>query len=200
MAQLTKLLIKKDIMALTSFIDFIDKCTKGEYNFIVVFIAGIVFISFLISRIILDWKMFKKQTRFSKLHEKKCESAGILFSKVQKMKWAVGNYISSYEVRYEGEHPEKKLRDSYQAFWEAYEYFQCNIIYFEPKLCAEINSFLEGIRGNVDKYSMLKEEYEVVKNHALSQEMRSLVAKSDSMLEKISEELESKFRKIIGNQ
>ena len=162
--------------------------------------TGVIFIIFLISRIVLDWMIFKKQTRFSKLHEKKCESAGIFFSKFQKMKWAVGRYISSFEVRYEGDNPKKKLIDSYQAFWEAYEYFQCNTIYFEPKLRGEINSFLESIRSYVDKYSMLKEEYEYNKSNTLSQEMRTLVAESDSMLDKISEELELEFRKIIGNQ
>lgn len=109
-------------------LDIIMNLLNGKYSLTIVTIAGVVFIIFLILRIRLDLKIFKKQTRFSKLHEKKCESAGVLFSKFQKMKWAVGRYISPYEKIYEGEPSNKKIVDSYQAFWEAYEYFQCNII------------------------------------------------------------------------
>lgn len=185
---------------MTDIFDFLVKLSKGEYSLTIVTMAGVIFIIFLISRMILDWIIFKKQIRFSKLHEKKCESAGILFSKLQKMKWAVGTYISLYEVSYEGESPDKKLKDSYRAFWEVYEYFQCNIIYFEPKLRDEINSFLENVKRYVNKYSNLKEEYEYNKSNTLSAEMRDLVVNSDSMLDKISKELEKDFRRIIGNQ
>lgn len=181
-------------------LDILVNLLNGMYSLVVVTIAGVVFTLFLISRIILDWKIFKKQTRFSKLHEKKCESAGVLFSKFQKMKWAVGRYISSYEIRYEGELSNKKLVDSYQAFWEAYEYFQCNIIYFEPKLRDEICSFFKSVRVNINMYAQYKEDYEHNKNHSICQEMRNLITKSDSLLDEMSEKLELNFRKIIGNQ
>ena len=67
-------------------LDIIMNLLNGKYSLTIVTIAGVVFIIFLILRIRLDLKIFKKQTRFSKLHEKKCESAGVLFSKFQKMK------------------------------------------------------------------------------------------------------------------
>ena len=74
------------------------------------------------------------------------------------------------------------------------------ILYFEPKLRDEINSFLENVKRYVNKYSNLKEEYEYNKSNTLSAEMRDLVVNSDSMLDKISKELEKDFRRIIGNQ
>ena len=181
-------------------LDIIMNLLNGKYSLTIVTIAGVVFIIFLILRIRLDLKIFKKQTRFSKLHEKKCESAGVLFSKFQKMKWAVGRYISPYEKIYEGEPSNKKIVDSYQAIWEAYEYFQCNIIYFEPKLRDDIYSFFKSVRGNIDMYAQFKEDYEHNKNHELCQNMRDLITKSDSLLDEISEKLELDFRKIIGNQ
>ena len=64
----------------------------------------------------------------------------------------------------------------------------------------EINSFLENVKRYVNKYSNLKEEYEYNKSNTLSAEMRDLVVNSDSMLDKISKELEKDFRRIIGNQ
>ena len=78
--------------------------------------------------------------------------------------------------------------------------FQCNIIYFEPKLRDDICSFFKSVRGNIDMYAQFKEDYEHNKNHDLCQKMRGLITKSDSLLDEISEKLELDFRKIIGNQ
>lgn len=52
-------------------LDIIMNLLNGKYSLTIVTIAGVVFIIFLILRIRLDLKIFKKQTRFSKLHEKK---------------------------------------------------------------------------------------------------------------------------------
>lgn len=51
-------------------LDIIMNLLNGKYSLTIVTIAGMVFIIFLILRIRLDLKIFKKQTRFSKLHEK----------------------------------------------------------------------------------------------------------------------------------
>lgn len=51
-------------------LDIIMNLLNGKYSLTIVTIAGVVFIIFLILRIRLDLKIFKKQTRFSKLHEK----------------------------------------------------------------------------------------------------------------------------------
>lgn len=56
---------------MTDIFNFLVKLSKGEYSLTIVTMAGVIFIIFLISRMILDWIIFKKQIRFSKLHEKK---------------------------------------------------------------------------------------------------------------------------------
>ena len=48
-------------------LDIIMNLLNGKYSLTIVTIAGVVFIIFLILRIRLDLKIFKKQTRFSKL-------------------------------------------------------------------------------------------------------------------------------------
>ena len=87
---------------------------------------------------------FEHQVVFQKLHEKRADVIGELYSLMVKSEWATNTYVNIYEKPGEKSRPEK-AKDAWDALRELYRYFDLHRLYLPENVCSLIDKYIEAL-------------------------------------------------------
>lgn len=157
----------------------------------------------------LDYRKYRSEIVFSKLHQERAEVVKQIFQKLIVLQQTLIDLTSMAQIADESESKEdiqKRLnRQFYQAYIEALNYFSLNRIFLSHCLCGKIDSLLSEIRvAAIDyEYSCSTIEggvkcnsRELIMNG--TKEKRQIRDKVRSELPNLLDELEAEFRKLLG--
>jgi hypothetical protein len=147
----------------------------------------------------IELKAFEHQVRFSRLHERRAEVVGQLFSKIVALTKSASDFVRGFQSA-----DDLKTRDRLYRLWETVDdftvHFEKHSIYFERGVCERIIDFrgkLSSACSVLASFVQEKEAIEMPYDH-LVEEWDKALGMIEQEVPVIKSALEESFREILG--
>ncbi len=147
----------------------------------------------------LELAAFERQTRFSRLHEKRAEIIGSLYGKIVDFHKDVSYFVRLFQSVDETE-KKKKLKFLRNTFDSFVDFFENHAIYFDRDSCEKIVSLKEKLDSACSALAFLVEEREDIESNYshIYAEWDKAMSIMEQEIPVIKNTLEESFCELLG--
>ncbi|MDV7051557.1 hypothetical protein R4E93_07815 [Bacteroides ovatus] len=172
-------------------------------------IAFFIFIAQQIFKTRLDYRKYRSEVVFSKLHQERAEVVKQIFQKLTILQQTLIDFTRATQITHGNETYEEHQRKLFQLFEESYvearNYTTLNKIYLSNELCAKIDNLISKIRHSAIDYNFLnkdiREDIAMRDNQLIKEKYercRSIRDKVEVEMQGLLNDLEVEFRQLLG--
>lgn len=169
-------------------------------------------ITFTIQQVVktwLDYRKYRSEVVFSKLHQERVEVVKQIFQKLTILHQTLLDFTRAVQITHGSETYEEHQRKLFQLFEESYvearNYTTLNKIYLSNELCAKIDNLISKIRHSAIDYNFLnkdiREDITMRDNQLIKEKYercRSIRDKVEVEMQGLLNDLEVEFRQLLG--
>ena len=174
-----------------------------------VVIAFIIFIAQQIFKTWLDYRKYRSEVVFSKLHQERAETIKELYKKIVLLEYAMRNYLYPEHISKDLESKDSFSQDCYlkkmnEAFRDTIDYFLLNKLCLSDELCKKIESLIEEYIDMGQNYS---DKLEDIRESGLDlwakrrfKEKKEMREKYPEKMSELLKDLTIEFKKTLGTK